>query len=304
MTSKALVFDIKRFAVHDGTGLRTTIFFKGCPLKCKWCQNPEGLVSKRQLLYFKNDCIHCQRCLEFSKPGQMKYLNQRPYFNYEYSGSFDNLVDACPSGAICYDSIEYDIETLIEKIKDDQVFYRDGGGVTFSGGEPLLQGKFLLEILKRCQAEKIHTAIETTAHAPLDLIKRILPYLDLIYIDLKLFDDNQHQQFTGVLPKQIKENITYILTSPYKNQVIIRTPLIPSITATDSNISQIVSFLVNIYPDVKYELLNYNPLAASKYELLNEQYALDNNLKMFNNEQMEYFYQLVSKNGLKNIIRE
>lgn len=304
VTSKALVFDIKRFAVHDGTGLRTTIFFKGCPLKCKWCQNPEGLSPKRQLLYFKNDCIHCQRCLKFSKPGQMKYLNQRPYFNYEYLGSFDNLIDACPSGAIRYDSIEYDVETLIEKIKDDQVFYRDDGGVTFSGGEPLLHGKFLLEVLKRCKDEKIHTAMETTMYAPLDLIKRILPYLDLIYIDLKLFDENLHYQYTGVLPKQIKENITYILTSSYKNKVIIRTPLIPAITATDRNISQIASFLVNIYPEVKYELLNYNPLAASKYELINEQYALDSNLKMFDNKQMEHFYQLISKNGLKNIIKE
>ncbi len=304
VTSKALVFDIKRFAVHDGTGLRTTIFFKGCPLRCKWCQNPEGLSPKRQPLYFKNDCIHCQRCLEFSEPGQIEYLEQRPYFNYDYIGSFDNLIDACPSGAIRYDSIEYDVETLIEKIKDDQVFYRDDGGVTFSGGEPLLQGSFLLEILKLCKDEKIHTAIETTMYASLDLIKSILPYLDLIYIDLKLFDEKLHQQYTGVLPKLIKENITYVLTSPYKDKVIIRTPLIPSMTATDSNISQIVQFLVNIYPDVKYELLNYNPLAASKYELINEQYTLDSKLKMFNNEQMEHFYQLVNQNGLKNIIKE
>ena len=95
--SKALVFDIKRFAVHDGYGLRTTVFFKGCPLRCKWCQNPEGLSSQRRLIYFENSCIHCQRCVEFSKKNQIKYENNRPYFNLQYEGTFDNLVKACPA---------------------------------------------------------------------------------------------------------------------------------------------------------------------------------------------------------------
>lgn len=303
-TSKALVFDIKRFAVHDGSGLRTTVFFKGCPLRCKWCQNPEGLSSKRRPIYFQNSCIHCRRCEAFADGNQMKYENNRPYFNLEYNGNFDNLIKICPASAIRYDSEEYDIESLFEKIREDEVFFRNDGGVTFSGGEPLLQGDFLVEILKRCKEEAIHTAIETTMFASLDLIKKILPYLDLIYIDLKIFDEEKHKELTGVSSKMIKEHILYILESEHKNKVIIRTPLIPSMTATDDNITDISNFLVNIDPEVKYELLNYNPLASSKYELVDLKYGVDKQYKMFHKEQMQYFYDIVYATGLKNLVKE
>ena len=302
--SKALVFDIKRFAVHDGYGLRTTVFFKGCPLRCKWCQNPEGLSSQRRPIYFENSCIHCQRCVEFSKKNQIKYENNRPYFNLQYEGTFDNLVKACPGNAIRYDSEAYDIKQLMEKIKEDRVFFRDDGGVTFSGGEPLMQGEFLYEILKACQEEKIYTAIETTMYGSLELIKKILPYLDLIYIDLKVFDEKRHMELTNVSSKMIKQHIEYILESEYRNKVIIRTPLIPTMTATDHNIKSIANFLVNIYPEVKYELLNYNPLAFAKYELVDLEYEVDKQLKMFDKEQMEHFHQLVYQTGLKNLIIE
>lgn len=303
-TSKALVFDIKRFAVHDGQGLRTTVFFKGCPLKCKWCQNPEGLSPKRRPIYFKNSCIHCRRCEQFSKENQMTYKNDRPYFNLNYFDNFDNLVKACPAAAIRYDSEEYGIEGLLEKIKEDQVFFRHDGGVTFSGGEPLMQSEFLVEILKRCKAENIHTAIETTLYAALDLIKKVLPYLDLIYVDLKVFDENKHKELTNVSSKMIKEHIQYVLESEHKDKVIIRTPLIPSMTATDDNITNISNFLVNIYPEVKYELLNYNPLASSKYELVDLEYEVGKQYKMFNKKQMQHFYDIVYTTGLKNLIIE
>lgn len=303
-TSKALIFDIKRFAVHDGDGLRTTVFFKGCPLRCLWCQNPEGIEAKRKVVYFKNRCIHCRRCIKFANIDQMEYKNNRPYFNHQYLGDFDNLINACPTNAISYDSIEYDIDTLMEKIKADQVFFQDTGGVTFSGGEPLMQGEFLLEILKRCKIENIHCAIETSLYAPIELIKKILPYLYLIYIDLKIFDETKHQQLTNVSSKLIKKQIKYILQSKHKDKVIIRTPLIPTMTAFDDNIKAIASFLVDLYPNVKYELLNYNPLASSKYELVDFEYGVDKKYKMFDENKMQHFYDLVYQTGLKNLIIE
>lgn len=303
-TSKALIFDIKRFAIHDGSGIRTTVFFKGCPLRCKWCQNPEGLSSKRRPIYLKKKCIHCQRCLQFAKENQMIYQNNRPYFNLQYEGDFDNLVKACPSAAIRYDSEEYDMESLMKKIKEDQVFFREDGGVTFSGGEPLRQGEFLIELLKRCHKEGIHTAIETTLYAPIELIQRALPYLDILYVDLKVYDEKKHQKLTGVSSKMIKEHIQYILKSEHKDKVIIRTPLIPTMSATDDNITSISQFLVQIYPEVKYELLNYNPLASSKYELVDLEYGVDKQYKMFNKEQMQHFYDMVYQTGLKNLIIE
>ena len=298
--SKALVFDIKRFAVHDGHGIRTTVFFKGCPLRCVWCQNPEGLSAQRQPLYFQKSCIHCRRCEQYAREGQMIYQNDRPYFHKDFD-NFDNLVKYCPTGAIRYDSEYYDIEELLIKIKQDEVFFREEGGVTFSGGEPFMQGDFLIELLKRCHEEGIHTAIETSLYAPLDFIKQALPYLDLIYADLKIYDEKKHQQYTGVSSHLIKDNIKYILESQYQDKVIIRTPLIPSMSATDDNITAIAQFLIKTYPEVKYELLNYNPLASSKYDLVELEYGLPTNLKMFDQQQMQHFYDLVYQTGLKNL---
>ena len=195
-------------------------------------------------------------------------------------------------------------QELIDKIKEDEVFFKYGGGVTFSGGEPLMQGDFLLEVLKRCQEEGIHTAIETTLYAPLEFIKQVLPYLDLVYVDLKEFDEKKHQEYTGVSSKMIKEHIQYILESTHRDKVIIRTPLIPSMTATDDNIKDIANYLVHIDPEVKYELLNYNPLASAKYELVDLQYGVDRQYKMFNKKQMQHFYDIVYQTGLKNLIIE
>lgn len=303
-TSKALVFDIKRFAVHDGHGIRTTVFFKGCPMRCRWCQNPEGLSMKRRPIFFENSCIHCQRCKDNAFENQMIYKNNRPYFLLNYQGEFDNLMKSCPSGAIRYDSEEYDVETLLEKIKQDEVFFKHGGGVTFSGGEPFMQGEFLIDILKRCKAEGLHTAIETSLYAPLEVIQKALPYLDLIYADLKVYDEKKHEEYTGVSSQMIKSHIQYILESIHKNKVIIRTPLIPSMTATDDNITSISKFLVNIDPEVKYELLNYNPLASSKYSLVDLEYGVDKQYKMFTKAQMKHFYEIVYQTGLKNLIIE
>ena len=297
--SKALVFDIKRFAVHDGSGLRTTVFFKGCPLRCRWCQNPEGLETTRQVLYFKTKCIHCRCCQQFNE--HIDY-HDRPYFK-KNQNDFTDVIKACPSGAIQYDSKEYDLDALLSKIKEDEVFYKHGGGVTFSGGEPFMQGDFLIEILKRCKEEKIHTAIETSFYASLELIKKALPYLDLVYIDLKIFDEQKHQACTNVSPQLIKENIRYVLQSEYKDKVIIRTPLIPTMSATDENIHQIVKFLIQINPEVKYEMLNYNPLASAKYELVNLKYGLES-YQMFTKQQMQHFYDVALQAGIKNLIKE
>ncbi len=302
--SKALVFDIKRFAVHDGSGLRTTVFFKGCPLRCQWCQNPEGLSIKKTVIYLENRCIHCRRCDHDALPGQMIYKDDRPCFFRQYEGNFDNLIRTCPSGAIRYDCQEYTIEELLDKIKADQVFFRNDGGVTFSGGEPLLQGQFLIDVLKKCQEAGIHTAIETTMYGSDDLIQKAVKYLDQIYIDLKIFDDAKHQEMTGVSVKIIKKHIKALLQSEHQDKIIIRTPLIPGITATDENISAIANYLVNIKKDVKFELLNYNPLASAKYELYDEPYGMKADLKALNDQQMQHFYQLVKQAGIKNLIIE
>jgi pyruvate formate lyase activating enzyme len=296
------VFDIKRFAVHDGDGLRTTVFFKGCPLRCKWCQNPEGLEAKPQPVYLKAQCIQCGLCMKAAKKDQLSW-NNGPVINRINPGNFDEIVKACPSGALRYDSTAYTKEQLMENILSDKVFYRDRGGVTFSGGEPFVQGESLIELLKACKEAGIHTAIESSFFADQDLVQNAAPHLDRIFADVKILDRKKHKAATGQDNQIILDNVAWLLTSEHKDKVIIRTPLIPGWSADEENIASIARFISGLYADVKYELLNYNPLASSKYEMTGKEYPLGS-LAMFDKKTMEHFQSIAKTNGIKNLITE
>ncbi|MFV0382086.1 MAG: glycyl-radical enzyme activating protein [Breznakia sp.] len=299
---KGRVFDIKRFAMHDGLGIRTTVFLKGCSWKCIWCQNPEGITLQRQLLYIKNKCINCKICVNNAKHGGVSVNNQMIVFNRNVKEDWDRLVYLCPSNALQFDSEEYTIEALLWEIEKDQIFYKENGGVTFSGGEPFQQYTFLYEALKACKAKKLHTAIETTLSTTKEQMIAILPYVDQMYVDLKLMQDEDHQRLIGASNKQTLDNLEYILTSPYKDAVIVRTPLIPEITANKENIEAIANFLVKLYPNVAYELLNYNPLAKAKYGYINKSYFVNEDLQKFSKAQMQNFYKLAKALGLRNVV--
>lgn len=302
-TSKGLIFDIKRFALHDGEGVRTTVFLKGCPLKCQWCQNPEGIESIRLPVFLASECISCGLCAQHATKGQLGYHHGRPYLNYDYQGSFANVIDICPSRALRYDSFYTSIDELVAMICQDQVFFNHGGGVTFSGGEPLQQFEFLKAVLDRCQQLGINTAIETTFIAKWNQIEAILPLVDQVFVDLKLFDETMHLHYTGGSVALIKQNLTRALTGPYRDRIVVRTPLIPGITATTKNLEAIAKFLLALDPDVKYELLNYNYLASSKYRRYGREYLLDENLDRFSKDQMENFRAIAQNQGISNIIR-
>ena len=296
-TSKYLVFDIKRFAVHDGEGLRTTIFFKGCPLRCRWCQNPEGLLPQRKPIYLENKCMHCRNC---EKQGAGKIVYQdRPVF---IEDDLDEVFKYCPTDAIQYDSSYYSLEELVDKVMEDEVFFKYGGGVTVSGGEPFMQQEKLIQLLKELHP-KVHTAIETSLYTSLDLVKQAAPYLDQIYCDLKIEDDKAHREATGVSNTIIKENLAYLLTSEHKDKVIVRTPLIPGYTGDDDNIKSIASYLYSLYPEVRYELLNYNPLASAKYDLTEFEYGVKEDQKAYSQEELSHYSQIVSDSGIKNMIK-
>lgn len=300
----ALVFDIKRFAVHDGDGIRTTVFLKGCPLRCRWCQNPEGLEMKPALLYMKTKCLHCGSCAKTAVNGEVTWEEDHPVINRAYEGSYDNVLKACPSGALVMDSQRYTEDELLARIQEDRVFFRDTGGVTFSGGEPLLQGAFLVNLLQRCQEAGIKTAIETSLSVSSEIVKGVLPHLDQIYADLKCFDGERHKQQTGQSNDLILNNIRILLESEQKDRVTIRTPLIPGATADRENIRAIASFLTSIYPDVRYELLNYNVLAPAKYEMTGKTYGMEEGLKRFSESEMEVFRTAARDGGITNLIQE
>lgn len=301
---KGKIFDIQRFSTHDGSGIRTTVFLKGCPLSCVWCQNPEGISLKKRPLYFENRCIKCGTCVKKSQYGGLKMQDGRITLDIDAKEDWDNLIDWCPAGALEMDSKEYEIEEVMQEIRKDMVFYKHGGGITLSGGEALFQWEFALEILKQCKKEGIHTAIETSLFAKQNILKEVLPYLDMIFADFKLADDRRHKKYTGVSNQRIKENLKYLLESEKKENVIIRTPMIPGMTALKENVLEISRYISGIYSEVSYEILNYNPLAESKYHLIDREFCFKENPKLYSKEQMQEFKSWALEGGVTNVIVE
>lgn len=301
---KGKIFDIQRFSTHDGCGIRTTVFLKGCPLSCVWCQNPEGISLRRRPLYFENRCIRCETCVKRSRDGGLKMKDGRMTLDIDAKEDWEDLMDWCPSGALEMDSKEYELEEVMEEIRRDMVFYRHGGGVTLSGGEALFQWEFALEILKQCKKEGIHTAMETSLFAERKILEKVLPYLDMIFADFKLADDRRHKKYTGVSNKKIKENLKYLLESEKKENVVIRTPMIPGMTALKENVLEISKYISELYPQVSYEILNYNPLAEAKYHLIDRQFCFQENPKLYGKEQMGEFTSWALEGGVSKVIIE
>ena len=281
-----LVFDVRRFSTHDGAGIRTTIFLKGCPLRCKWCQNPEGLSLEPQFIYLENQCIHCGTCTKVCKNNAITLTDNKLHINKLATNNWKAPIEACPAACLTMDCKPYTVEELVKLALKDEAFFKHGGGVTLSGGEPLFQKDFSIALLKALKEAGIHTAIETSLYADQSIVKEALLYLDSIYSDLKIFDRDKHKEFTGVYNDKIKENIRFILESDKRDQVILRTPLIPSMTATKENVYEIAKFISDIYPEVKYELLNYNPLAKAKYKLVGKEFCFEENPKMYTGDEM------------------
>ena len=296
------IFDVRRFATHDGDGIRTTVFFKGCPLECAGCHNPEGISTKRRPLYFPKKCIHCGSCVTESEDRGITMDKDRNItLDITKQEDWDNIMEICPTGAIAWDSRKVEVNDLLEEVRKDEPFFKYSGGVTISGGEPLLQPLFAAELLLLLQYYKIHTAIETALLVPNENVAAVLPYLDTIFADCKIFDEQEHIKATKVSNVRIKENIEFILTSEKRDKVIIRTPMIPEYTAFDENVANIAKFISNIYPEVHYEILNYNPLASAKYHLVGREYCFKENPTRFSKEQMKHFAEVAVKNGVRNI---
>ena len=243
---KATVFSIQRNSLVDGPGIRTTVFFKGCNLKCKWCHNPESQSPEKEILFYKNKCNGCGRCKGLTSEDK-------------------NFI--CFNGAKEICGKEYTAHELLAEIIKDKVFYdTSGGGVTFSGGECMLQIDFLEEILKMCKDASIHTAVDTAGNLPWEYFERIIPYTDLFLYDIKAVSEDLHIEGTGFSNKAICSNLKRL---SYNNaEIIIRIPMVPEFNATPEELGKIADFLHNIkYKDV--ELLPYHRMSEHKYEALN-----------------------------------
>jgi pyruvate formate lyase activating enzyme len=279
MTDSGLVFDIRRFSVHDGAGLRTTVFLKGCPLRCRWCHNPEGIETFCRPVWLSSACIHCEACTKkgaalafpvLAWEGEKLRIRFMPGDGSNGSPARENwdaLVDACPARALVWNGRFMSTDEVMREIEKDAVFFAHGGGCTLSGGEPLAQPAFALSLLKVCRRAGIHTALETSLYAPPETVDEAAALCDQIFADCKIVDGAQHERAAGVDNELILGNLKRLLSGKYAARITVRTPLIPGWTDDDDNIAAIAEFIATCDTGAKamYELINYNPLAASKY---------------------------------------
>ncbi len=251
----ATIFDIQRNSYVDGPGIRTTVFFKGCNLRCAWCHNPESQSPKPQMMFYKNKCTGCGKCKE-KCPNHLE--------SCEFCGKCTLY---CPHDAREICGKEYTVDEVMREILKDKVFYENsGGGVTFSGGECMLQIDFLEKILKSCKENGIHTAVDTAGHVPYERFERILPYTDLFLYDIKCFDSEKHKQYTGVGNELILENLKRLLAT--NKSVWIRIPIIPTINDTEEELQGIKEYIFSCGKPAKFELLPYHAMGEHKYAAL------------------------------------
>ena len=258
---KAMIFDIQRNSFVDGPGIRTTVFFKGCNLRCKWCHNPESQSFDKQMMFYKDKCTGCGKCREVC-PNHLQ--------SCDFCGKCELY---CPAEArkICGREYTSD-EVLAEVIKDKAFYDNSGGGVTFSGGECMLQLDFLREILEKCKSAGIHTAVDTAGNVPWKSFEKILPFTDLFLYDIKAFDAELHRKGTGVSNELILENLKNLSG---RADIIVRIPVIGGYNDNDEEIRQIADFLKQI-KIIKAELLPYHAMGEHKYT------ALGRNTESFN----------------------
>lgn len=247
------IFDIKEFSIHDGPGIRVTVFMKGCPLRCIWCHNPEGLEPQAQLLYKKNLCSHCGNCMI-----PCRHSECRPW---------KRCIHACANGCLAVSGRRVTEKEAAEQIFEYSDFFNLAeGGVTISGGEPLLQADFVCALAQRLGG--MHKAIQTSGYTDGETYKRVIDHFDLIMQDIKLADPAMHRKYTGVDNEPILRNIEYLKKSG--KQFVFRVPLIPGITDVTENLMEISG----IVGDSPVELLKYNPLAGAKYDMLGLRFPL------------------------------
>ncbi|MBQ4110116.1 MAG: glycyl-radical enzyme activating protein [Clostridia bacterium] len=261
------IFDIKEFSIHDGPGSRITVFLKGCPLRCRWCHNPEGLKAEPQLMFKKNFCTDCKKCFEPCSHSECK--------------PFNRCIHACMNGCLSVAGEVISAKELAKKLLENADFFEmTGGGVTVSGGEPMMQADFVCELADELKG--VHKAIQTSGYADFETYKKVISKFDYIMQDIKLANCDEHRLYTCVGNEKILKNIEWLKESG--KEFIFRVPLIPGITETEENLKAISQ----IAGDFPVELLKYNVLAGAKYEMLGAEYPLGD-LENKNTDYTKYF---------------
>lgn len=268
----ATIINIQKYSIHDGPGIRTTVFFKGCPLNCLWCHNPESQNPSPEIMFFEERCTSCGSCVKVCPSKAIKFIGGYPVVDKCKCNLCGKCCDFCLSNARELVGKDITVKHLMSEIIKDEVFYEESnGGVTFSGGEPLMYADYLKKVLKFCKDKDIHTTIDTSGYAPWEQFEKIIDNVELILFDIKHMNNEKHLKYTGVSNTVILENLKKL--SEKGSNIYIRMPIIAGVNDDDENITKAVDFLskLNI---IQVNLLPYHKMGMDKYRRLNMQYKL------------------------------
>lgn len=286
---KATIFNVQKYNMYDGPGVRTLIFFQGCPLRCKWCANPEGMIKKYRVMFKSNSCVNCGACVSVCPVGIHTISNES--LKHEVNRNIECIgcrkcVDACLNSALSIVGEVKTISELVEIVEEDRTFYEaSDGGVTLGGGEVLMQPEAASSLLMACKQEGINTAIETCGYAKLESVLKVAEFTDLFLFDIKHIDSDRHFELTGVRNEQILENLKELLRRKYK--VKIRMPLLKGVNDRKEDIEDIMKFLMPFkdYKNFKgIDLLPYHKMGVNKYNQLGIEYPIEGDPSLSNED--------------------
>lgn len=272
MSVSGIVFDIKKYSIHDGPGMRTTVHLKGCPLSCWWCHNPESQSMLPAVLFRSEKCIACGACVASCPNKVIKLENGRLVTDAKLCSGCGKCERVCPAAARELCGKRYSVGELMEQLRKDEAFFRDGGGVTFSGGEPLCQSEFLIEALKACKVECYHRVVDTCGFAPTNTVLKVAENTDLFLYDMKHMDPEKHKEYTGVDNALILKNLCAL--SEFGAQINIRYPFMPGLNSDDANIRALGEFVAPLKGITGVNILPYHTVAKGKHERWHMEYRL------------------------------
>lgn len=289
------VFNIQKFSIHDGPGIRTIVFLKGCPLSCQWCSNPESQSTAITVLFDPSKCISCGKCVDACTVNAISPQNDGLIDRDKCVGC-GACAQICPTHALEMSGEMISVKEILDDVCKDAVhFRRSGGGITLSGGEPLMQPDFAEVLLKGAKQRRLHTAMETTGIASIETLERIIPLVDLVMLDIKSFYSEPLERYVGITSKEVLKNA--LIIDSLANEIAIRIPVIPGFNADDQSIQAIASFVTHLKRVSRLHLLPYHNYGQNKYDQLNKAYAFSD-VRAPSKNQMEHFKNIVESFGI------